>query len=282
MHARRKFLIPILVVALLLAFTPQSVKADVAGSIYNFSATWEDTTLTVDNVLVYQNSFTGTFQIEVYNLTSSDNYEYNFAGFNYYEHYGPPFIDDQNDSVDFLDSRVYFDLETADEDDDNLADDIDIDMYPHYYHHTPGNMFFVNPTWSTHDSNWNAAISDLDDNPTINETITESANEGVFSFRIVVNAETENEFYGNMTGTNTIVFGATYDADGVLSTWDLTQTIAMQNENHTTIQVTSERYSRGAGVGPVIVDPALTTQIALLGGASVACLIIGVVIGRKY
>jgi len=275
-------LIPILVVALLLAFSPQSVRADVAGSVYNYVATWEDTTLTVDDVIVYENSFSGTFAIEVYNLTSSDNYEYNFAGFNYYEHYGPPFIDDQNDSVDFLDNRVYFDLDATDDDDDNLADDIDLDMYPHFSHHTPGNLFIVNPTWSTHDSNWNAAISDLENEPTITEPITESAEEGVFTFRIIVNVETENSFYGEMEGTNTIDFWASYDPDGVLYTWDLTQTIAMQNENHTTTQVTSERYSRGGAVGPIIVDPALTTQIALLGGASVACLVIGVVIGRKY
>ena len=117
MHARRKFLIPIMVVALLLAFSPQSVRADVAGNTYNFTAAWEDTTLIVDDVLVYQNSFTGTFQIEVYNLTSGDDYEYNFAGFNYYEHYSAPYIDDQNDSVDFLENRVYFDLETTDDDD---------------------------------------------------------------------------------------------------------------------------------------------------------------------
>lgn len=281
MHARRKFIIPIMVVALLLAFSPQSVRADVAGSTYNFTATWDDTTLTVDNVLVYQNSFTGTFQIEVYNLTSSDNYDYNFAGFNL-DYSGPPYVDDQNDSVNIIHNRVYFDLETTDDDDDNLADDIDLEMHPDYSYHSPGDLFFVNPTWSLHDSDWNAAVSDLDDNPTITEPITESADEGVFSFRIIVNIETENSDYGLMNGTDTIVFSASYDADGVLSTWDLTQTIAMENENHTTTQVTSERYSRGGAVGPVIVDPALTTQIALLGGASVACLVIGVVIGRKY
>jgi len=281
MHARRKFLIPIMVVALLLAFSPQSVRADVAGSTYNFTATWDDTTLTVDDVLVYKNSISGTFAIEVYNLTSSDNYEYNFAGLNY-DGSGPPYVDDQNDSVDFLDNRVYFDLDTDDDDDDNIADDIDLDMFPHFYHHYPGSMFFVNPTWSTHDANWNTAITDLDGNPTITEPITESADEGVFSFRIIVNVEIENSDYGLMNGTDTIVFSASYDADGVLSTWDLTQTIAMENENHTTTQVTSERYSRGGAVGPVVVDPALTTQIALLGGASVACLVIGVVIGRKY
>ncbi|MDF1537294.1 MAG: hypothetical protein P1Q69_00090 [Candidatus Thorarchaeota archaeon] len=280
MPTKRKIIVPVLVFAILLAIVPFPVNAAVVGNTYTFSATWNDYEYSVDNQVIRQSTESGTFSILVYNVTPSRYYEYTFDGMNYHPHVGP-FVDQQNDSVHFEDYTVAFDLDTTDDDEDDVAEAYNIDVYPAYSEHTPGHMFFVNPTWTTHASDWNEGVTDANANPTVSNPITSSRSDdvGSFSFSIVVNVEQDNEHYGNLTGTCTIAFSASYDDDGVLSTWELTQTIAMQNEDHVTNEITAERYTRGAGIA---LNNDIVSTAVLGSGILVVGVVIGVLIAKRY
>ena len=259
MRSRRILLAPFLVIALLFAFTPQPVSADITGNHYFFAATWESYERTIDNELIYQESITGTFEITVYNLTPSDEYEYNYNGFNYA--YGYPYDDDFNESVDFLDNRVHFYLEVYDSDDNNVSNGYSLYHYPYFTYHNPGNMFFVNPTWETHNADWNDAVENATGYSSVT-SLTSGAGDGTFSFNIIMNIETIDFVHGNMTGTTALDFAASYDDDGVLSTWELVRTTSILNENHTINNIDLESYSRVSGRGGgVIFDSSMTTQL---------------------
>lgn len=281
MRSRRILIAPFLVIALILAFTPQPVSADITGNHYFFAATWYDVKYTVDNELVVQHSDSGTCEITIHNLTSRDEYEYNYNGFNYYS-YGSPYDVDINDSVDFLENRVHFQLMLYDFDEDSITDFVTIDVYPGFHHYSPGYMFFVNPTWETHNVDWNNAVENATGYSSVS-SITDSAANGAFSFNIVVDVETSYFFHGNMTGTTTLDYDASYDDDGVLSTWELTRTTAVQNENHTINSVNLEKYTRVSARGDeVAFDSNLTTQLLIVGGVGIGCLVLGIIIGKKY
>lgn len=220
----------------------------------------------------------GNFQIKINNITPSDSYEYTYTGLNYHPNGFSPYYDEYNGSVPFQDNKVYFDLDTSDDDEDGLVEDYDLDMYPYFSEHDPGRMFFVNPVWSTHTTDWNAAVNDAEAELGVTD-ITESANEGIFSFRITIGIEYNYSEYDYMSGTLAISFNGDYDTDGVLSTWSLQYATTSSNENHTVVHTVSQSFTRGGGAP---VDPALSTSLALIGVAGVGGLIVGVVIAKKY
>ncbi|MHA2179728.1 MAG: hypothetical protein ACXAAK_15410, partial [Candidatus Thorarchaeota archaeon] len=264
----------------LLGATPRFVSADITGNVYDFSAVWFEQVYQVDSAIVLDETVAGNFQIKVNNITPSDSYEYTYTGLNYHPFGFAPYYDEHNGTIAFQDSKVYFDLDTTDADANNLTEDYDLDMYPYFSTFSPGSMFFVNPVWSTHNTDWNTAVDDAEILPSVT-SITESTGEGSFSFQIVMGIEQDHPDYNNMTGTATITFNAVYDTDGVLSTWSLQQLRSSSNENHTIVHTLRQSFARGAGAA-ALGDPSPAITLALVGGASVAGIIVGVVIGKKY
>ncbi len=279
MTSRRTLIIIVALGLLLLGATPRSVSADITGNIYDFSATWYDLRYQVDNAIVLEETQQGSFSINVYNITPGDLYEYAFTGMNYHPYGFSPYYDEYNGTVDFQENKVYFALDTTDADENGLAESFDLNMYPYFSEHHPGSMFFVNPVWSTHTSDWNTAISDAEALLGVT-SVTDSIGEGSFSFDIAMGIEYDHSVYDYMNGTLSISFNADYDTDGVLSSWSLRQITTSSNENHTISQTVSQSFTRG--VGPIISGPEISTTLVLVGVAGVGGLILGVVIGRKY
>ena len=279
MISRRTLIITVAVGLLLLGAAPRSVSADITGSTYTFSAVWFNQIYQVDNAIVLDETAQGSFLIEVYNITSSDSYEYTFTGMNYHPYGFSLYYDEHNGSVAFQDNKVHFDLETTDDDEDDLVEDYDLDMYPYFSEHHPGSMFFVNPVWSTHTTDWTTAVGEAETQLGVT-SVTEDANEGSFSCNIAMGIEFNHSVYNYMSGTTTISFSAVYDTDGVLSSWSLQYVTFASNENHTTTQTVSQSFSRGAGIGSS--DPALGTTLAVIGAVGIGGLIVGVIIGKKY
>ena len=278
MISRRTLIVMVAVGLLLLGATPRSVSADITGNVYNFSAVWFDQSYQVDNAIVVDETVQGDFSISIYNITPSDSYEYTFTGLNYHPYGFSPYYDERNGSVAFQDNKVYFDLDTTDIDENDLAEDYDLDMFPYFNEHHPGAMFFVNPVWSTHNTDWTTAVDDAETQLGVTG-VTESASEGSFSFQIALGIEYNHTDYDYMNGTLAISFNAAYDTDGVLSTWFLQYVTSSSNENHTIIHTISQSFARGAGAG---VDSTLGTTLVLVGVTGVGCLIVGIVIGKKY
>lgn len=278
MTSRSTLIVIVAVGLLLLGATPQSVSADITGNVYSFSAVWFDQSYQVDNAIILDETVQGDFRVSIYNITPSDSYEYTFTGLNYHPYGFSPYYDERNGSVAFQDNKVYFDLDTTDVDEDDLAEDYDLDMFPYFSEHHPGSMFFVNPVWSTHTTDWTTAIANAENQIGVTG-VTESMSEGSFSFQIALGIEYNHTDYDYMNGTLTISFNAAYDTDGVLSTWSLQHVTSSSNENHTIVHTISQSFARGAGAG---VDSTLGTTLVLVGVAGVGCLIVGIVIGKKY
>jgi len=282
MRAKRTLFVGSIAVLLLFVMLSNPVQADVIGTTYSFSAVWFEQSYQVDNVIVEQELYQGTFQIYVYNITPGDAYEYTFSGMNSNSGDDTPYYDEQNETVGFDDNTVNFDLYTADDDENGLAEVAYIGMHPYYHHSNPGNILFVDPVWVTHNAEWDASVTDAESEAGF-LTITESASEGSFSFQIVVDAEQDHPDYGNITGTSTFTFSAVYDEDGVLLNWDFTQVNSFQNENHQVTDTISRRFVRGTGVGAGFVGSSeLMTQIVIASVAVVGGLVLGVVIAKRY
>ncbi|MHA1907414.1 MAG: hypothetical protein ACW98Y_08985 [Candidatus Thorarchaeota archaeon] len=282
MKFRRTFFIGSLAALLLFVAVSGPVQADVIGSTYSFSATWYEQSYQVDGVVVQQDLLQGTFQIQVHNITSSDAYEYTFTGMNSHHIYDVPYYDEQNDTISFDDNIVYFDLDCTDEDENGLAEDVGVGMAPGYHYHNPGDFLIVNPVWDSHINDWDDSVTEAESEEGF-QSITESADEGIFSFLIIVDVEYEHSDYGNMTGTSTFTFSASYDVDGVLNTWDFTQATSLQNDDHAVINTWSQRFARGTGAGSGFVGTSdLMADVAIAGIALVGGLLIGVIIARRY
>ena len=282
MKLRRTLFVGLLAALLLFVAVSGSVEADVIGSTYSFSAIWYEQSYQVDGVVVQQDLLQGTFQIQVHNITSSDAYEYTFTGMNSNHIFDVPYYDEQNDTISFDDNIVSFDLDCTDEDGNGLAEDSGVGMAPGYHYHNPGEFLILNPVWNSHINDWDESVTDAESEEGF-LSITESADEGLFSFQITVDVEHEHSDYGNMTGTSTFTFSASYDGDGVLNTWDFTQITSLQNDDHTVTNTWSQRFARGTGVGSGFVgSTALMTEIAIAGVAAVGGLVIGVVIAKRY
>jgi len=280
MISRRTLIVMVAVGLLLLGATPHSVSADITGNTYSFRAVWLEQTYQVDNAIVMDEIVQGDFLVNIYNITPSDSYEYIFTGMNYHPYGFSPYYDEHNGSVAFQDSKVYFDLDTTDVDANNLTEDYDLDMFPYFSEHHPGSMFFVNPVWSTHTTDWTTAVDDAEGQDGVT-AVTESAGEGSFSFQIIIDIEFNHTDYNYMSGTTTNTFSTVYDTDGVLSTWSLQSVTSASNENHTIIDTQNRRFTRGSGLGAPL-DSTMTTTLALVGVACVGGIILGAVIGKKY
>jgi hypothetical protein len=271
------WLFAVTMVALFMSMSAVSVDAAVVDSTYSFTVT--STTLSTRDSTGprFESSNVGQFQVTVYNVTPSDRYEYNYYGYSMFSSYPV----DRNDSVDFQDNKVSFDLFISDSNDNNRSESASIRFYP-YAPGNPGRDIFVNPTWSTHETDWSDAIVDAEDDPTV-ASVVESAGNGQFSLDLVVNIESTVSVGSTLqsaNGTMTFVYDSSHDEDGVLSSHTLTTRTHLQNENYTSDYTTTLSIVRGApgGLPP---DPALGTTLVMAGGAAVAGLVIGVIVGRK-
>ncbi|MHA1964769.1 MAG: hypothetical protein ACXACG_08110 [Candidatus Thorarchaeota archaeon] len=278
MPSKRTLIVIVAVGLLILGATPQSISAAITGNVYNFHAVWFGQNYKVDSAIVLDETVQGDFRISINNITPSDSYEYTYTGLNYHPYGFSPYYDEHNDSVAFQDNKVYFDLDTTDADGDNLTEDYDFDVFPYFSEHNPGSMFFVNPVWSTHNTDWTTAIDDAETQLGVTE-ITESTGEGSFSFRVAIGIEYDHPDYDYMNGTLIISFSAAYDTDGVLSTWSLQYVTSSSNENHTVVHSVNQSFARGAGAP---IDPLVGTSLALIGVAGIGGLIVGVMIAKKY
>ncbi len=265
---------------LIIGIAPAIVQADITGNTYDFTAIWFTQEYQVDGAVVLDEVFKGDFHVTVHNITSSDRYEYSFAGMNYNRYRFIPYYDEQNDSVAFQDNKVYFNIDTSDADENGIVDDYEFTTYPYFNEHLPGNMFFVNPVWSTHNADWNSAISDAEAQPGVTE-VTDSIGGGSFSFKIVVRIEQVHSVYNYMNGTLTITFSAEFDLDGVLSTWSLQQVSSISNENHTITHSLGQSFARGSGAGTLL-DPTVNVAVLAVAVAGIGGLVVGVLIGKKY
>jgi hypothetical protein len=277
----RRILIAVAALGLLLfvAF-PHPASADITGNTYSFSAVWFYQKYQVDSSMVMEQTQKGDFQIAVTNITPSDAYEYTYSGMNYHPYGSSPYYDEDNDTVAFQSNKVYFDLTTVDSDDNGLAESYSLLMSPSFAEHHPGNMFFVNPVWSTHTTDWNEAVDTANGQPAVT-ALTESASGGSFSFDMTVGVEYDHSVYGYMNGTAEFKFSASYNSDGVLSTWSLQQIISTHNENHTILTTIVQSYAQGAAAG-IPEDTSLSTTLMIVGLTGVGGLIVGLIIGKKY
>ena len=280
MKPRRIFIAVAALGLLLFVAFPHPASADITGNTYNFSAVWSYQKYQVDSSVVTEQTQKGDFQIAVTNITPGDAYEYTYSGMNYHPNGASPYYDQDNDTVAFQNNKVYFDLTTHDLDDNGLAESYNLVMFPSFAEHHPGNMFFVNPVWSTHTTDWNDAVNSANGQPAVT-ALTESASGGSFTFDITIGIEYDHSVYNHMNGTAEFKFSASYDSDGVLSTWSLQQIISTQNENHTVLNTIAQSYSRGAGAG-IPEDTSLSTTLMIVGLTGLGGLIVGVIIGKKY
>jgi hypothetical protein len=278
MPSKRTLIVVVAVGLLLVGATPKSASAAITGNTYNFSAIWFDQNYQVDNANILDESLHGNFQIRITNLTPSDYYEYTYTGLNWNHWSYSPYYDEYNGSIAFQDNKVHFDLDTDDADENDLIEHYDFQTFPYFSEHHPGSMFFVNPVWSTHDTDWTSSVNDADTQLGVTD-ITQSTGEGDFSLRITMGIEDNHTEYEYMSGTLIITFSAAYDADGVLSTWTVRYVTSLSNDDHTTIRTVSQSFSRGAGAP---LDPSMGTTLVLVGVAGVGCLVIGAAIGKKY
>ncbi|MEE9540665.1 MAG: hypothetical protein V3V85_04130, partial [Candidatus Thorarchaeota archaeon] len=182
------------------------------------------------------------------------------------------------------DNKVYFDLDTFNPDNDSLAESTDIDIYPAMSSGNPGRHLLVNPVWMTHDVDWNAAVADVNSDSTVS-SIVESANEGAFTFTIIVNVNGTIEVGGDFqkaNGTYTYTFAASYDSDGIALNWALSQAMNLHNENSTQSYVVGTSFTRTSGVGPGIgIDPFMGVPLIYVAASVPIVLVIGLLIGKK-
>ena len=254
------------------------VNAAVVGNTYSFTITAINQYTRDSNGPVSNSDFTAYFQIHVFNVTPSDRYEYTFKGYHQSEH----FPADVNDSVDFQNNKVYFVIMNTDANSNNRSEIASIRIYP-YWPNDPGRDIFVNPTWTTHETDWNSAISDAEDNPSV-ASISNSAIDGSFSFSIVVNMEGGafvGPDYQSLNGTQTFNYASSYDEDGILLSWSYSYTLQMQNENYTSTSYYSNTIVRGTS--PIGGAGSDVGGYLLVGGASfIVALVLGAYLGKKF
>ncbi|UCE09152.1 MAG: hypothetical protein JSW61_09225 [Candidatus Thorarchaeota archaeon] len=278
MRPSRTWLFAVTMTALFVSMSVVSADAAVVDSIYSFTVTFTTQSTRDATGPRAESSSVGQFQIQVYNVTPSDRYEYNYYGYSMFL----SFPVDRNDTVDFQDNKVSFDLFISNSDDDDRAESASIRFYP-YAPGNPGRDIFVNPTWSTHETDWNDAVSDAEDESTV-ASLVESVSNGQFSLDLVVDIESTVSVGTSSqaaNGTITFDYDSFYDEDGVLSSHTLTTRTHLQNENYTSDYTTTLSIVRG-GAGGLPPDPALGTTLVIAGGAAVAGLVIGVIVGRKF
>jgi hypothetical protein len=254
------------------------VNADIAGNTYHFSAIFDRSTVQENNNPEYVSDIEGQFSIHVFNISQvggDDVINYNYQGFSW--NYASAIYADYNGSVDFQDQKVYWELLTYDIDGNNRSESTTIILYPLSQVNRPGRSFFVNPYWSTHNTNWDAAIEQTE-NDTSARLVSQSMEDGSFQFEIDVDVESPNS---GLNGTITYSFVAIYDSDGILSSYEFSTRFYWFNDNSTSDRTTLTRYTRTGGVGPTgnILD--ITVPIGYIAIIAPVTLIVGLGIGKK-
>ena len=279
MKSEKMLLLALTIGILLLAMSPRVTHAAVIGNTYYFTGTWTESSFQEDTSPVFTDMSSGQFKIEILNVTAGDSIEYNYHGFAF----GPNPVN-ENYTTPFQDNKVYFDLFTSDPDNDSLAESTFITIYPTTSFSNPGRHLLVNPIWMTHDTDWNDAVTDVNSDSTVS-SIVESANEGAFSFTIVVNVNGTIEVGGDFqqaNGTYTYTFAASYDSDGIALNWAFSQAMYLHNENATQRYTMGTSYVRTAGVGPgTVIDPYMGIPLIYVAASVPIVLIIGLLIGKK-
>ncbi|NWF95783.1 MAG: hypothetical protein HXY34_06540 [Candidatus Thorarchaeota archaeon] len=275
----------VLVTCLVLGLVVSPVRGAVVGSTYYFRATWYDSEFRLDSGDTFKSTTTGEFKVHVFNATKvsgHDVYQYNYNGFHYVT--GAVAMN-ANDTVQFQDNKVFFSLNTADQDHDNKSESSSLVIYPATSSAHPGRNLFVNPVWTTHTTDWNTAVNQAQDNPAV-KSLTQAAGDGDFSLTIEVNIEGTVPVGSHVepaNGTGTHSFSAAYDDDGILLSWSYSYTVRLTSENHTAYTKLAGSVVRtsGVGAGPVT-DASLASAATYLGLGAIAGLVIGGYVGKKY
>jgi hypothetical protein len=218
------------------------------------------------------------FKIDALNITRDILY-YNFEGYHWSE--GTE-VEYQSEAIHFQDNMVYFDLHTYDPDNDSYSTPPSITVYPTDVHYAPGRYVFVNPTWSTHETDWDASVDNVESMPSVQSSTFSAPGDGTFSFTIIVNVETIWEIADNpenATGTTRYDFSASYDDDGVLNSLSLSSTTSLSNEDFTSRSITTWQVLRASGPGAGT-GAALDMGLVALGVAIPVSLLVGLVIGK--
>ncbi|MGY5852973.1 MAG: hypothetical protein RTU92_05350 [Candidatus Thorarchaeota archaeon] len=276
---RKRIWLPLLALSLLLLFSQsQTVQASVEGKTYYFATSSSDT-YEENGVSLYKIQHDAWFKVDALNVTRDLLY-YDFEGYHYSE--GAE-VEYQSESVYFQDNLVHFVLGTYDPDNDSQSYPPSLTIYPTDAHHQPGRYVFVNPTWDSHETDWQQSIDDVEEQSSVSQSTFSAPGDGTFSFSIAVDIEDIkfiDDTAENATGVRRFDFSATYDADGVLNTLLLTTTTMLNNENFTSRFISTWSVSRTSGpsLGGGI---ALDTTLVAVGIAIPVSLLIGALIGRK-
>jgi hypothetical protein len=278
MTSKKIWVITCITSIFLLSITPIMVNADATGNTYHYSAIFYRTTAQEDNNPEYVSEIEGQFSIYVFNISQvggDDVINYNYQGYSWT--YDTASYVDYNGSADFQDNKVYWELFTTDIDGNNLSEQAGIAVHPLSHVHHPGESFFVNPYWSTHETNWNDAIEETE-NVTSATLVSQSLGDGAFEFEIEVNMEYPSS---NSSGTNTYSFSALYDEDGILSRFEYLIRYYMFNVNNSYDYTTKTSYTRTGGVGPTGNPLDIAVPLGYVAIIAPATLVVGLVIGKK-
>jgi hypothetical protein len=279
MISRKMILVSMAIGLLMLSLATVPVRADVEGKNYYYSATYYQESTQMDNDPTYDYSIKGDFMVYVYNISEvggDDVINYNYQG---YVWWGVLFYVNHNDSVDFQDQKVYWTISTSDSNSNNRSENLNQNIIPQPQENwfDWGGHLFVNPIWSTHESDWNnaIAITEADNSSTL---ISQSIGEGRFAFRVEVLME---DLGANLNGTRTYTYSSNFDEDGVLFELSYTEFTSWENEN-TTIDIT-ESYSltRTTGFPGGGLNLDMDVPLIAAAGIGVIALIVGLLIGRR-
>ncbi len=273
----------LMIMLLVLLFTtPVAVNASIVGQTYTFQAEWQTDTVQQDGGVIYQAAVNGQFTITVINTTEvggDDAYIFNYRGFRLMG--GAKYYTDQNDTVTFINQKVAFTATIYDADMDNRSELVVFQTTPQSSTSHPGREYFVNPIWSTHETDWNNAVDMLEHNSLAKNIVT-SADAGTFQVKFDVPAEFNHPEFGAMNGTTSFSFSASYDDDGVLLNLKKVQTQTMQNENHSMSITIETQITRATGALPAAGGINLTTPLLYIGVAAIGGLAVGMIMGKRY
>ncbi len=266
---------PVLIFIIVVAFIPTPAGAQLVGNVYYFTGTFLEQTYQQDTAPTFKSLVTGEFSITVLDVTTAggdDVIRYHYRGFNAQ---GVPVPEDYNGTSRFQSNKVYWSLTTLDPDHDNRSSATSLRVYPESVPRYPGRSFFVNPSWATHDDDWSNAVNETVHNPMVHDTAF-SADEGTFAFRFIVDVEDPPT---NATGTLEYSFSASYDEDGVLSTYELTATARLYRADLTIYYVRSTKFTRTSGTS-ALGGSLLTTLTPALIALPVG-IVLGLAVGKK-
>ncbi|MHA2354357.1 MAG: hypothetical protein ACXADC_04250 [Candidatus Thorarchaeota archaeon] len=262
---------------LILSLASVPVRADVEGMTYYYAATFYEESTQVDNDPEFGYSIKGEFRVFVYNISEAggdDVINYNYQG---YVWSGALFYVDYNDSVDFQDNKVYWTISTDDTNSNNRSESASVIPRPQESWFDWGEHLFVNPIWSTHDSDWNDAITNTEAD-TSSTLISRSINEGRFDFRIEILMEDLGE---NLNGTRTYTYSSSYDEDGVMLELSFSEATIWENENTTVANTLSYNLMRTTGLPGGGLNLSFDVPLAIAAGIGVGALVVGLLIGRR-